>query len=118
MAWLSKLLVAYVLLATTFAGYSGLIAGIDWRADQGIAAMILSKYEDASNFQLEHALYGSSDFVRTNAAFLKSHSLSVFRARENTVVPVDVQEYSKPPKSYKRVMEKFPNDVVALAKLW
>lgn len=107
----------FVVVIAVISTYSGLVRGYQWKTEQGIAAMILRDYQHVPDFQLERMLYGNAAFVRRNADFLRTHSLSVFAAGESAVPP-EVQAYQAPPVSLLSVMERYPDDRAALQRLW
>ena len=76
-----SLFMTYVAVLAVASTYFGLVRGQQWKIEQAIGAMILREYQSAPDFQLERMLYGNATFVRRNADFLRTHSLSVFAAR-------------------------------------
>ena len=114
---LRKILLGYIVFSGAISGYCGLVKAIEWRTDQQIAAMLLKRYHQTSDFQIKRVLFGDSSFVRANADFLASHSLNLF-SETTPGVPTNISAYATPPTSFVDVIERFPEDKIAINKLW
>lgn len=112
-----NLLLALIVIATVSSTYTGIVAGIQWRTEQGIAAVILRDYQSAEDFELQRLLFGDADLVRRNADFMHTHALGLFG--DPQAVPADIARgYGAMPASMTKVAIRYPEARPALDRLW
>ena len=110
-------LLALIVIATVSSTYTGIVAGIQWRTEQGIAAVILRDYQSAEDFELQRLLFGDAGLVRRNADFMRTHGLGLFG--DTQAGPPDIARvYSVMPAGMAKVAASFPDARPALDRLW